>query len=73
MSDERSRIGDGITAMHAYLCLKAGVLNSEQRELVPVLLRRYCTLDSLGLLLIYKHLSNLMEMKADKGDLIIDG
>ena len=72
ISDKRSRINDGITAMHAYLCLKAGVLNEEQQQLVPMMLKRYCTMDSLGLLLIYKHLYNLMEMGTGDGDLIIE-
>lgn len=73
LSDDRSRIRDGVTAMHAYLSMKAGSLNSTQQELVPKLLKRYCSIDSLGLYLIYKHLVHLMQMNKSEGDLVIEG
>ncbi|CAN5179371.1 hypothetical protein BH23BAC3_BH23BAC3_29870 [soil metagenome] len=72
ISDDRSRIQDGITAMHAYLCLKAGALSEEQSKLVPVLMKRYCTLDTLALHIIFTHLLNIMEFSKSKGDLIIE-
>jgi hypothetical protein len=73
LSDKRSRIRDGITAMHAYLCMKAGVLNETQQELVPVLMKRYCSMDSLSLFLIYQHILHLMKMDSSGGDLVIQG
>lgn len=73
LSDERSRIRDGITAMHAYLCMKAGVLSETQEKLVPILMKRYCSMDSLGVYLIYRHIMNLAEMNKAGGDLVIDG
>lgn len=72
IADERSRIQDGITAMHAYLCLKAGTLSKEQSKLVPVLLRRYCTMDTLSLYLLFTHLKNLMKPPKTGGDIVID-
>ncbi|WP_340104821.1 DUF2779 domain-containing protein [Rhodohalobacter sp. 8-1] len=73
LSDERSQIRDGITAMHAYLCMKAGVLSETQQKLVPILMKRYCSMDSLSLYLIYQHIVKLMEMKDSEIDLVIDG
>lgn len=73
LSDDRSHIRDGITAMHAYLCMKAGVLSETQQELVPVLMKRYCSMDSLSLFLIYQHIVKLMEMSDSGKDLVIDG
>lgn len=73
LSDDRSRIRDGVTAMHAYLSMKAGSLNSTQQELVPKQLKRYCSIDSLGLYLIYKHLVHLMQINKSDGDLVIEG
>lgn len=72
LSDDRSRIRDGITAMHAYLCMKAGVLSETQKKLVPVLMKRYCSMDSLGVYLIYRHIVNVMEMNSSGGDLVIE-
>lgn len=72
LSDDRSRIRDGITAMHAYLCLKAGVLSETQKQLVPVLMKRYCSMDSLGVYLIYRHIVNVMGMNRSGGDLVIE-
>jgi len=73
LSDDRSRIRDGITAMHAYLCMKAGELSKTQEKLVPVLMKRYCSMDSLGVYLIYRHIKNLAEMNKAGGDLVIEG
>lgn len=73
LSDDRSQIRDGITAMHAYLCLKAGVLSKTQQKLVPVLMKRYCSMDSLSLFLIYRHIVQLMKMSEPGRDLVIDG
>lgn len=73
LSDERSQIRDGITAMHAYLCLKAGALSETQMSLVPVLMKRYCTMDSLSLFLIYEHIVHLMKMSSRGSDLVIEG
>jgi len=73
LSDDRSRIRDGITAMHAYLCMKAGELSKTQQKLVPVLMKRYCSMDSLGVYLIYRHIMNLNEMNSSGGDLVIEG
>jgi hypothetical protein len=72
LSDDRSRIRDGITAMHAYLCLKAGTLNETQETLVPTLMKRYCSMDSLGVYLIYRHMMNLIELSPSGGDLVIE-
>lgn len=72
IADERSRIRDGITAMHAYLSLKAGDLSKEQSALVPVLLKRYCTMDTLSLYVVFSHLKNLLKSAKPGGDIVID-
>ena len=72
LSNDRSHIRDGITAMHAYLCMKADVLSETQKKLVPTLMKRYCSMDSLGVYLIYRHIMNLMEMNPTSGDLVIE-
>ena len=59
--------------MHAYLCMKAGELSKTQEKLVPVLMKRYCSMDSLGVYLIYRHIKNLAEMNKAGGDLVIEG
>jgi len=73
LSDDRSQIRDGITAMHAYLCMKAGVLSETQKELVPILMKRYCSMDSLSLFLIYQHIVHLMKRSSRGNDLVIEG
>ncbi|REL33324.1 DUF2779 domain-containing protein [Rhodohalobacter sp. SW132] len=73
ISDERCQIRDGITAMHAYICMKAGALNKEQKELVPTLMKRYCSMDTLALYLIFDHLVHLAEMNGGEGDIVIEG
>lgn len=72
IADNRSRIRDGITAMHAYLSLKAGALSKEQSNLVPVLLKRYCTMDTLSLYVVFSHLKNLLKSAKFGEDIVID-
>lgn len=71
LSDERSRIRDGVTAMHAYLCMKSGTLSEEQAARVPVLMKRYCTMDTLALYYIFRHLRRLIETDQGSGDVLI--
>lgn len=72
LSDERSKIRNGITAMHAYLCLKAGTLSERQQKIVPGLLKKYCSIDSLALYLIFIHLKNIVSSNDKNEDVVID-
>ncbi|NBC28214.1 MAG: DUF2779 domain-containing protein [Bacteroidetes bacterium] len=71
LSDDRSRIRDGVTAMHAYLCMKSVTLSEEQAARVPVLMKRYCTMDTLALYYIFRHLLTLIETDQGSGDVLI--
>ena len=71
LSLDGERIGDGSEAMNAWLSLKNGLLSNEEKETVPVLLRRYCALDSYALVILFRHLHHCMERMNDGEDLII--
>lgn len=62
-------IRDGAEAMYAYLAMKSGIIIPKERKELPGLLRDYCALDSYALLILYKHLSTLMQK--DEGEVVI--
>jgi hypothetical protein len=65
------KIDDGSVAMNAWLSLKNRLLTDEEIQYIPVLLRRYCALDSYALVVLFRHLKQMMaEMKKNE-DLII--
>ncbi|PWN06240.1 DUF2779 domain-containing protein [Rhodohalobacter mucosus] len=71
LSENDERIGDGSEAMNAWLSLKSGLLGSEEMNVIPALLRRYCALDSYALVILFRHLRSCsVQVKGDK-DLII--
>lgn len=72
ISDERCQIRNGIAAMHAYINMKSGNLTQIETKLVPVLLRRYCALDSFALYVIYQHLLELIRPFSEPSDLLIN-
>ncbi|MDX1590580.1 MAG: DUF2779 domain-containing protein, partial [Balneolaceae bacterium] len=65
------QIEDGSQAMNAWLSLKNGLLTAEESITVPLLLKRYCVLDSYALVILYRHLSGLTEQIKDDEDLIL--
>ena len=71
LSVNGERIGDGSEAMNAWLSLKNSLLSKDETDTVPVLLRRYCALDSYALVIIFKHLMNCLDQKEADEDLII--
>lgn len=65
-------IDDGAAAMNAYISLKSDLLSSEESQIIPTLLRRYCAMDSYALLIIYKHLNEMVEQSLSADDLFVD-
>ncbi len=49
-------IDEGSLAMDAWISMKSGLLKQDETNTVPLLLKRYCSLDSLALLIIFRHL-----------------
>lgn len=72
IADERCQIRNGMAAMHAYINMKSGNLTQIETKLVPVLLRRYCALDSFALYVIYQHLLELIRPFSEPCDLLIN-
>lgn len=62
-------ITDGSAAMHAWLCLKNGLLTEEEKTRIPKILRIYCAVDSYALVVIYKHLERFFD-RIQRKDLI---
>ncbi len=56
-----SSITDGSSAMNAWLALKNGLLDDGEKERIPMILKKYCALDSFALYIIYKHLIKVTE------------
>ncbi|MEX0994193.1 MAG: DUF2779 domain-containing protein [Balneolaceae bacterium] len=73
VQENRDRIDDGSTAMHAWLYTKTPDCSQERRSRIHRLLRRYCTLDSLALVLIFQDWNHLAGRRepATEGDLIL--
>lgn len=64
-------IDDGAAAMNAYLSLKNKLLSENEMDQIPVLLRRYCSLDSYALLILFRHFKSLMNQFKDDEELTI--
>jgi hypothetical protein len=73
VSENGLSIDEGATAMHAWLSMKNGLLNESERADIPRLLKRYCALDSYAMIVIYRHLTGLLETRPTEqtGDLIV--
>lgn len=59
-------ISDGSDAMNAWLAAKNGLLPEEEEEIIPRILKKYCTLDSFALFVIFKHIKRFTGMVDDK-------
>lgn len=71
MDDSVLNIGDGESAMHAYISLKAGAIDSETEETLIKLLKRYCTLDSYAMIIITNHLKKVAKQGDEKGEVLV--
>jgi hypothetical protein len=71
LSLEGKQIGDGSEAMNAWLSLKNGLLNTDESVTIPLLLKRYCALDSYALVILFRHLVDLLDLMNEDEDLII--
>jgi hypothetical protein len=66
----KMNIDDGAVAMNAYIAMKSGLLTSDEKEKIPVLLKRYCALDTFALYVIYRHLVKYASQIGDEEDLV---
>ena len=65
-----SKITDGSSAMNAWVAMKNGLLTPEEKEFIPKVLKKYCALDSYSMVLIYRHIVDLLK-KMGEEDLIL--
>ncbi|MCG2589014.1 DUF2779 domain-containing protein [Rhodohalobacter sulfatireducens] len=56
VKDSDFSISDGSDAMNAWLSYKNGLMTDEEKSAVPEVLKKYCTLDSYALFIIFKHI-----------------
>ncbi|NBC65858.1 MAG: hypothetical protein GVY07_09425, partial [Bacteroidetes bacterium] len=56
IKDSDFSISDGSDAMNAWLSYKNGLMSDEETSAVHKILRKYCTLDSYALFIIFKHI-----------------
>ena len=59
-------ISDGSDAMNAWLAAKNGLLSENEKEVIPGILKKYCTLDSFALFVIFKHIKRFTGMIDDQ-------
>lgn len=65
-----SAIMNGAAAMHAWIAEKNKLLSQNEKDTVPELLEKYCELDSLSMLAVFKHIDHLYSNYAN-GDVIL--
>jgi hypothetical protein len=70
IGDEKLNIDEGSVAMNAWISMKSGLLREGEEHAVPLLLKRYCALDSCALLIIFRHLMEYADEMNGK-DLVI--
>ena len=70
---QNSSISDGSAAMNAWISLKCGLLSDDEQLIVPSVLKEYCRLDSLSMVVIFNHIKQLLnEFSEDElGDIIL--
>lgn len=66
IQDDEFSISDGSDAMNSWLALKNGLLTEKEKEIVPGILKKYCTLDSYALFVIFKHLKRFTAKMNDE-------
>lgn len=59
-------ISDGSDAMNGWLAMKNGLLSEEEKQIIPGILKKYCTLDSFALYVIFKHIKKFTSMIDDE-------
>ena len=72
LQDPVYSVDDGESAMNSYISLKSGLLSTNEKEIIPTLLRRYCAMDSYALFIIYSHLKNLFRLDKKSDKVVID-
>ncbi|MEX0894392.1 MAG: DUF2779 domain-containing protein [Balneolaceae bacterium] len=71
IQSESGNIRDGSTAMHAWLYTKSPDCNRDRRARIHRMLKRYCTLDSLALVMIFQYWRQLDDRPEPEQDLIV--
>lgn len=64
-------IDEGSAAMNAWLHTKTPFCDERKRAVIQDSLKRYCTLDSLALVIIFEQWLHLVRNHPDKGDIVI--
>lgn len=64
-------IDEGLTAMHAWLHTKTPFCGEKKRSEIHSALRRYCSLDSLALVMIFQHWSHLAGNHGTEQDILV--
>lgn len=64
--DNEYSISDGSEAMNGWLAMKNGLLLKEEKQILPKILKKYCTLDSFALFVIFKHIKRFTAMMDDE-------
>ncbi|MDZ7718068.1 MAG: DUF2779 domain-containing protein [Balneolaceae bacterium] len=59
-------INDGSDAMNAWLSFKNGLMSEDEKEVLPGILKKYCTLDSYALFVIFKHIKQFTKVMGDE-------
>jgi hypothetical protein len=60
------KISDGSDAMNGWLAMKNGLVSEGEKQIMPGILKKYCTLDSFALFVIFKHIKQFTGMIDDK-------
>lgn len=71
IQDENEIIDEGSAAMHAWLYTKTPFCGEEKKVRVHSALRRYCSLDSLALAMIFQHWLHLADYYGANEDILI--
>ena len=59
IQQKNSSIMDGSTAMNAWIAMKNGLLDEDEKDRIPRILKKYCALDSFALYVIFSHLNKI--------------
>lgn len=59
-------ISNGSDAMNAWLSYKNGLMSDEEQRKIPLILKKYCTLDSYALFVIFRHIKRFTDLIDDE-------
>ncbi len=71
IQQEMRRIDDGSSAMHAWLYTKTPFCGKSERESIQQVLKKYCSMDTLAMVMIFRHWKNLIDNKEQNRDITV--